>query len=292
MVEQYGPLVRLWGVRRSQLPNPDASSRELLPLLKSILLEALPFISDVPSSTTIKTSSWREKGTKKFPNTESPVQLYERKVTDEDLEYLARKYKLSSARSDTPEPETWALRRSVHRDAAVAGTAEWDEFVRYFKEGHAEAEKEYTPSVLSTRVIQEWDCSGVEVPFDGDVWTDWTLKLEESVHKLPKPLQKRLFPVFQATCSVRGRREFLVIQIAAKEPDVGVKGQRGRVRGAYTSIERLRETAEGTEWVMGTVSDARGALPPWMQRLAVPGQIAKDVEFFLKWIANQRRGGA
>ncbi|POR36430.1 Uncharacterized protein TPAR_03377, partial [Tolypocladium paradoxum] len=40
---------------------------------------------------------------------------------------------------------------------------------------------------------------------------------------------------------------------------------------------------------MGTASDARGVLPAWVQRMAVPGQIAKDVDMFLGWIAEERK---
>ena len=39
---------------------------------------------------------------------------------------------------------------------------------------------------------------------------------------------------------------------------------------------------------MTTASDARGVLPKFVQALAVPGQIAKDVALFLSWIARER----
>jgi hypothetical protein len=39
---------------------------------------------------------------------------------------------------------------------------------------------------------------------------------------------------------------------------------------------------------MATASDAKGVLPQWMQNLAVPGAVAKDVEMFLSWIPSQR----
>src|SRR5699024_1770712 len=104
--------------------------------------------------------------------------------------------------------------------------------------------------------------------------------------------------------------EFLVVQMATTADDgaagagEGERGKSGTVLGAYTSVERVREvpgtgagTGAGTgdggdvaaiEWVMGTVSDARGVLPAWMQKMAVPGQVAKDVDMFLSWIANER----
>lgn len=284
MAQSFGPLVRLWGVGDAQLPEPSAAGDELAPLLTSILLEALHFIADVPSAQQLSPgkSSWTMRGTRRFLHSNSPVYLYERIVQAEALDGAARDSGHSPAR-----PETWFLRRSLHEDAAAEGTASWDEWVRSFKQAHAQTELEFTPTVLSTRREREWDCSGIEVEADGERWGDLTLRLEESVHKMPAPLHDRVFPVLQTTASVVGdRREFLVVQIAAG----GVTSMRqgSNVVGAYTSIERFRDTDEGVEWTMGTVSDAKGVLPAWVQKMAVPGAVAKDVDMFLDWIRTQR----
>lgn len=204
---------------------------------------------------------------------------------------MTKEHSLPHVNVASLQSESWAFRRSTHEDAAQPGTASWDEWKRYFKEGHAEAERDFTPAILSTKMMQQWDCSGIEIPLLGDTWVDLTLKLEESVHKLPAPLQKRVFPVLQVTASAQGRREFIVVQVAFN-PD-GEAREEARVNGSlhamYTSVERLRETEEGIEWIMGTASDAKGVLPAWVQRMAVPGQIAKDVDMFLSWIAVERR---
>jgi hypothetical protein len=39
---------------------------------------------------------------------------------------------------------------------------------------------------------------------------------------------------------------------------------------------------------MATASDAKGVLPRWVQAKAVPGQIARDVQLFIRWIAKER----
>jgi hypothetical protein len=44
------------------------------------------------------------------------------------------------------------------------------------------------------------------------------------------------------------------------------------------------EEQEEVEWIMSTASDAKGNLPMWMQKLAMPGQLPKDVSYFMKWI--------
>jgi hypothetical protein len=60
--------------------------------------------------------------------------------------------------------------------------------------------------------------------------------------------------------------------------------------GLYTAVEavrrRDRERGGEIEWIMATSSDAKGNLPIWLQKMSLPGAIAKDVGFFLKWIKD------
>ncbi|KAF7545540.1 hypothetical protein G7Z17_g9091 [Cylindrodendrum hubeiense] len=296
MAEEYGPLVRLWGIHPSQLPLAGAKGDDLKSLLTSILKEALPFIRAVPAHPSDASSPWKPKAIKTFPHSTAKVQLYERTVTAEHLRAVVEEHHPIGVDARQVNPETWSLRQSVHDNAARSGTASWNEFTRCFKEQHAEAEVAFTPNIAGMERHHEWDCAGVEVELEaGDVvWVDWTLRSEESVHHLPKPLQRRVFPVVQATASVRGRREFLVVQIAAQaEGDkarAAATGSGDTVRAAYTSVEVVRETADGKiEWTMGTASNAGGVLPAWMQRMAVPGQISKDVNVFMHWIATERQ---
>ncbi|KAH7022857.1 hypothetical protein EDB80DRAFT_695844 [Ilyonectria destructans] len=295
MGEEYGPLVRLWGIHPSQLPLAGAKGDDLKPLLTSILKEALPFIKLAPEPSSSGPSLWKPKSTKNFPHSTAIVQLYERTVAAEHLRAVVEEHHPPGVDASNIKPETWALRQSVHDNATTGGTASWAEFVRCFKERHAEAEVAFTPNIASTERRREWDCAGVEVEIEvgGAAWVDWTLRSEESVHQLPAPLHRRVFPVVQATAAVRGRREFLVVQIAAQAGDdqaeAGAAGHQNTVRAAYTSVEVVRETADGKiEWIMGTASNAGGVLPAWMQRMAVPGQIAKDVDMFTQWVATER----
>ena len=43
---------------------------------------------------------------------------------------------------------------------------------------------------------------------------------------------------------------------------------------------------EEVEWIMATASDAKGNLPMMMQKMAMPGQLPKDVSHFMKWIRD------
>lgn len=285
----HGRFVRRWGLDPSKLPSSSAPSSELIPLLTTVWTEAIYFISKVHlEESSNKTSPWQSKGVKTFPHSNTPVKMYERVITTKELTKVIHDHKLDDVKESDMEPETWSLRRSVHANAASAGTADWNEWVRCFKKNHAEAEKEYTATVLNTTLMKNWNCKGIKIQVAGRTWVDWTMKWEESVHKLPFPLKKRVFPVLQLTAMTDDKREFLVVQIAVKDKDATPRN-RGAVLGAYTSVERFRQTEGEVEWIMGTVSDAAGILPRWVQKRAVPAQIAKDVEMFLTWMTEERK---
>ncbi|KAG6026588.1 hypothetical protein E4U40_001978 [Claviceps sp. LM458 group G5] len=286
-----GRFVRLWGLDTSDLPPSATPHKELAPFLTAVLHEALAFIDDVPTDATSTDSAWRPDGVKKFSNSVALVNLYKRVVPVKHLKLAMKGH--DSANCVKPRrlrAETWSLRRSVHEDAEIPGTAGWKEWYRCFKEDHALAEQEFTPSILSHRRMKSWKCKDLKIVQGDHTWTNMTLRWEESVHKFPFPLQKRVFPVLQITASDENHvdaAEFVVIQIALR--DIDAPGRNRAVLGAYTSVERLRRTADGVEWIMGTVSDAGGILPLALQKLAIPGQIAKDVDMFLTWIAEERK---
>ena len=257
--------------------------------MTALLADGARFISSVPTSSSSNGSPWKPTSVKRYASSVSPVQLYQRVVTAEDLSGLTGPDKQPRHRHGA---ETWVLRRSVHEDAAVTGTASWAEWESSFKEDHAAVEMAFTATVVATSELRQWDCTGLQVDVEGHAWTDITLKLEESVHKLPAPLNQRVFPVLQATAAKApgddGRREFLVVQVACRDSEAS-KRNSGAVLGAYTSVERFKKTPDGIEWLMGTVSDAKGVLPGWMQKMAVPGAVAKDVDMFLAWISKERK---
>ncbi|ATY63171.1 hypothetical protein A9K55_008435 [Cordyceps militaris] len=296
MAQNLGPLVHLWGIDPSQLPAETASGTALTPLLTDLLSEALPFIDDLPAGGQDASSSWKFRKTHSYPSSAASVDVYEKKLPADAMRRVAAAHKKQlppHVQASKTAAETWFLRRSVHEDAARSATASWDEFAASFKTHHAASEMAFTASVVGTTPRRQWDCSGVAIQLGGETWTDWTLKLEESVHKLPFPLQKRVFPVLQATAAVEGRREFVVVQVFYAGGPAPANAQ-GTVTGAYTSIERVREIpgeAGGQsqiEWVMGTASDAMGVLPEFVQALATPDMVSKDVDFFLSWVARQR----
>lgn len=314
-----GPLIRLRGLKRSQLPSPSASPEELRPFLTALLSEAVPFIDSVaPKSSSPASSSspspWKAKSTKSFPASAAPVRLLERRIPASSLPPPPA---TSSGGGSAPprEGETWVCRVSQHKDRAARGTASWDEFARALRDAHAETEEAFTPAVVAARRAAAFEHCGrvapVEVAPGGDVWGRFALAVVEMRHAVGRPvLQDRVFPVLQMTASVLGRdgaeseassREFVVVSVTVDDFGGAPEAEHAKagdvVVASYASVERVRKVAEGAEgagkieWIMATASDAKGVLPAWVQKAAVPGQVAKDVSLFLGWIAKEREKG-
>jgi hypothetical protein len=310
-----GPWVRLEGISISQLPlggkgvepiNPMSLSEKYsdgsagsvpAPNLKmfvtSVLTEAIPFIDGVAPKAG-GASAWMSKGTpKKYASSEAPVHLYEKTVKGDELDKVEGMSQFSADRRD----ETWFTRRSVHRDAAEEGTANWAEFVKSFKEEHAHTEDAFTPTIIGARQAMKWDASGMEIKVHGETWKDITVVLEEMKHRIePKPLKNRTFPVIQVAATLSGTQEFIIVSIPIndfeKSPYAEYARDKSLVVAAYASVERIRVLPSNgdIEWIMGTTSEAGGFLKSvgWIQKMAMPGAIAKDVEMFMSWILTQR----
>jgi len=143
-------------------------------------------------------------------------------------------------------------------------------------------------------------------------------------HSLPFPLKPRVFPTLIITASLPCRANggihpapcfdshhptaLLVVQIPINIADFplalyssgrnvqdGSTSQKRKkvVLGTYTSIEKCTFMPDlNIQWVMATASDAKGWLPMWMQKLGVPGAVAKDVGLFVNWVKGTRRSSA
>jgi hypothetical protein len=284
-----GPFVHLWGIDPETLPLPSAPLTELLPFITAVWTEAVYFVEKPIADPTKIVKPWKPTGCKTFPHSNAEVELYERILPKEALVQVCQEHDLDDINRKKLRKEVWVRRRSVHENAKNRGTAEWSEFVHYFKKLHAETEVAITPMVLGTRLVKDWKCEGIELRVCGRTWNQFTMTWEESIHKFPFPLMKRVFPVLQLTAMTYDKDEFLVVQIAIRDKDAVPRNGRA-VLAAYTSVERFRQTPLGIEWTMATVADAAGIVPRWVQRKVVPGQIAKDVDMFLGWLATKRDG--
>lgn len=308
-----GPYVRLDGISIQQLPpegkglkpsnltsfpGNDAdkvksvATPDLKTFITNVIVESISFIDSV-APTDGAASTWKAKGSpKRYASSNAAVHLYEKTVSGKELDRIDGMSKVNGERRN----ETWFCRRSCHQNRSEQGTASWDEFKHSFKEHHAETEDAFTPTVIGAREAIRWDTSGIDVETRGQRWTNITVAVEEMKHKIdPKPLKNRTFPVAQVTAELAGVQEFIVASIPITDFDRSPYAEFARdkslVVARYASIERIR-VLPGTgdvEWIMATASDACGVLPQWVQNLAVPSAIAKDVDLFMGWIPSQRK---
>ncbi|KAI0848882.1 hypothetical protein F5Y00DRAFT_236886 [Daldinia vernicosa] len=327
-----GPLVRLRGLRTEQLPAATASPDELAPFLLAILREAVPFIDSAAPKAgngAADPKIWKLKGSHAHPDSAAKIEVLERVVLPAaELEKVAvsvgggssnkEKEKEKEKSKGKVRPETWCCRRSVHEDKPERGTASWDEFVRSFRDEHAESERAFTPACVDAHQALAWDCGGAEALEGGQTWGRFGLVVQEMRHRIGRPVLKdRTFPVLQMTATATAgsttttttseegeeeeEEEFLVVSIPI--PDFGTSEasklakEKGAQIASYVSVERIRRIEGGdrdedggrkVEWLMATASDAGGVLPGWVQNVAAPGVIWKDVPLFLGWIGRER----
>ncbi|KAF2474525.1 uncharacterized protein BDR25DRAFT_340335 [Lindgomyces ingoldianus] len=206
---------------------------------------------------------------------------------------------------------TWFGRVSRHEEKAPLRYAEFDYVLR---RNHSWHEGQYTPEVVEVNSILKWDLEG-----GGKVegWKDISMELVEMFHRLPMPLNKRVFTTLvlsgtrtdlQSSETSNTLEEFIVVQLPvsltkfppAVKQHSHVKPSK-YVQGVYVSIERVAQiqgplsNSNGDQsvknrWTMATASDAKGVLPLWVQKKAVPDAIAKDVKFVTDYVQKNYGG--
>ncbi|KAI9700568.1 MAG: hypothetical protein M1820_006722 [Bogoriella megaspora] len=259
----------------------------------------------LPSTFTSTTKS------KPSPPSTAPVELLSRSIPASSLPEGVK-----GAGDSSSKGEAWFARRSRHEDKKEKGTATWEEFEDGLLREHSKHEGEYTPDVYDAVEVVRWGSEeiGVVEGFEGV-----GVCVYEMAHHIPPPLSNRVFSVVVVTAHTpnptsEGLPAFIVVQIPVDismvkeamysngrhktEGDTAEKKKPVTV-GQYTSVERVKAVKGKEEgglneivWEMATASDARGSLPMAIQKMSVPGAIAKDVGYLLGWVAQRRSSAA
>ncbi|KAI9674518.1 MAG: hypothetical protein M1817_001856 [Caeruleum heppii] len=237
-------------------------------------------------------SGWRKTGIKAHgPNN---VEMFKKRIL-RDPNHGFSDGDLSDTSRDKAAypPEIWFARRSFHANNLAAGNATFEEFKQGLKTRHAENERAYTPDVVDAWKVLQWD-----IPERACVagYHDIELNVYEMCHKLPKPLQKRIFPVAIISACMT-ETSFIVVQVPITPREVGMlRGAKhcreggNEVFGVYTSVEHVSiNQDDNIQWVMATSSDAGGLLPRFVQDMGAPKMIARDVPYFLDWTSSRRK---
>jgi hypothetical protein len=291
-----GPIIRMRELTAVQLPEHDALQKyqhsapvEITRFVSDALTEGRNFMKDY-----LPTASKVVDPTKASPPATATVEVRHHKV-HKDLPEAKPVYGATSGK-ESHSAENWFGRTSIHENASKEGTASWQECYDGLKSNHSLHEVDYTPDCINAHKVLDWKSQLAAHEKIGE-WEDVTMELMQMTHKLPFPLNKRLFTVLVITAKL-GENEFIVLQIpadsklyekvpAAKNPDdVGVPG-------IYCSIEWVQILPDGKiKWEMSTASDAKGILPMIAQKPAMPQAVAQDVGLFMDWCEKKRKGTA
>lgn len=281
-------------LKPSELPaHPELSqlqTAESTPDIHAFIMEVLNEANAFMTGYLRKNFSVKAESKPASPS-KANVKLFEKSIPASEIPH-----------SNVTEPETWFARTSIHENKREHGTATWEEFEGGLLDDHSQHEMDYTPDVYDAHRVLTWNES--IGPIEG--WQKVGLNIYEMAHKIPPPLNNRVFSVIIVTArSTVSPSQFLVVQIPVDiskvkaalysngrnktEGDDALKKKTVEL-GQYVSIERCELIDDGTKtmWQMGTASDAKGVLPMWMQKMAVPGTIVKDVSLFIDWTQKRR----
>ncbi|OJJ66665.1 hypothetical protein ASPBRDRAFT_362153 [Aspergillus brasiliensis CBS 101740] len=267
----------------SSTPNPTRP--QLRSFLHACLTESQTLLSSIP------TTFRRDRKPRRAPPSTANVHLYTRNDNEKGGDY-------------------WVCRQSTHQDAAVTGSASWEEFRSGLRENHSEKEMDYTPSVTSVVKLMEWP-SEVDLLEGGDGGGGWgrvdvhvnliTHTFHPTVLIAPRSFLVLVISADRAAAAAAGEKQgFVTVQIplaVESSPDairekIMAAVPRNTVFASYASVEEVVATADGLQWTMATTSDAGGAIPRWIQRSwtmgGVPKAVVADVGLFLGWTARRR----
>ena len=305
-----GPLIRMRPLASRQLPAHqalpsagDESRPDIHAFASAALEEGNAFMTTyLPHKFSVKSSA------KWSPPSNAPVKLLAHDISASELPKDT-----VAAAPEGASVESWFARESLHENKAQNETASWEEFDNGLRVNHSQHEMEYTPGVQDAHEVMNWDEELEKHGRKIGEWEDVHASVMEMVHKIPAPLNNRVFPVLVITgkkaaapAAQRGSEEapsnampgdsFVVVQIP-----VGTQGLPGAkyhnvpkvTGGLYCSIERVEVVEDGkkVQWSMATASDAKGVLPMWAQKMGVPGAVVKDVGWFMLWVEERRKKG-
>ncbi|KAK9467759.1 hypothetical protein V1512DRAFT_118099 [Lipomyces arxii] len=99
-------------------------------------------------------------------------------------------------------------------------------------------------------------------------------------YRYPPPLSDREIPEWILSIQPDPEvNEFFIISVPADTPI-----SPSCTRGCYASVEHLIEHPDGkTRWTMAVAGEGGGIIPIWIQNMALPSAIARDVPSYIDW---------
>lgn len=274
--------IHLRPLRPQDLPlHPEMASKQnpaTSPDLQRFVSEVLDEGQRFMTTTLEDENIFKSKGTRKDKPATAPIRIRAAVLTPEhsDFEYPT---------------ENWFARTSEHENRNADGTAPWHEFEQSLRIHHSDHEKIYTPSVQAAEELFSWQEQLDAFASRVGPWQEITMEIRSMEHKIPPPLQRRVFRVLVITAS-RGEAGSALIVVQIPVEGNPIESRDGVVYGIYCSVETARLENGRTIWSMATASDAKGWMPMWLQKTQMPKAVAVDVGYFIKWRMEVRQSTA
>lgn len=285
--------------------EPAVSAQVALPELENFAKELLDEAKEWDIS------KWPQTGTHKFgkKSLAAGIEVTQHKKGNSDDIWFARYSK---------HPETAG---SPSSDDAFAKLKRWEVFDHILRQDHSKHEAEYTPNVFDRDLVLKWAISAGTESRCG--MKNMSLEIVNMYHGIPAPLYNRVFTVLVLSGVRTGlpqnnlKHESIIVQMPVdlsafpeevkkrchyrlesrltyRPPPECIteenrsKVGKGLVQGMYASVEKISSVEGVSHWAMATASDAKGNLPLRVQRMAVPGEIVKDVEYVYGYMEKRQ----
>ena len=226
-------------------PTNGAVTRpSLRQFITHVLTEASHFAENIVPN------SFSSRGLKKSLPARNDVELLTQSFSKRDIQdlpwrnpYLPRHW---SGQGIKPA-EHWFARRSRHPNQSEEGTATFSEFDYGLRHDHPEHEMEYTPGVYDCYEVLSWDDEiERELEKEGAIkshtgsYTEVHMSIREMCHKLPWPLQNRVFSVLVITAKGPRKHSFIVVQMPVDISNV-TSAFYSNKRNLYEGESRLKQ---------------------------------------------------
>ena len=165
----------------------------------------------------------------------------------------ADKYGVESRSSLLNNRNKWHARISYHNDVT------YEQFKNGLFSDHTEQESKYIKGIKDFDLVE---------------YLNPNAQVYRILYSMPLGISDRDFTPVIVTHEEPSSKSFYVISIAIDHPNSPPSAN--VVRGLYTSIERVQEVDDGkVEWIMATMSSAKGLIPNVLADTLMPSKIAE-----------------
>lgn len=189
----------------------------------------------------------------------------------------------------TDSLEKWYGRSSIHRNAAMEGTASWEEFHRNLFGQHTSRGLGHGVNVQDDVMLLDWheELHGTAV----GGWKNVTAEVREIVFHHKSSADDRLFTAL--VIAAEKVDQVLVARLPVQNtglPASRYRGASGITVGHLVSVQRVCLHGDTIRWEMAISKEDGGKLPSLVQHRETSSTLVEEVGRFMAYAARQRLG--